>query len=292
MPDTPPDFNLVGCGRLGRSITRLLHTHGLVRVAQLIDCAEEPARATQAFVGAGEPVAFKSLRPAAITLIATPDDAIAQVAAALACQMPPGSIVFHCSGALPSSALTPLREAGCAIASLHPLRSFASPDQAVADFAGTACGCEGDEAALAVLGPMFDAIGARRFAIDPAGKLLYHAGAVLACNHLVALMEAALRSMEAAGVPRDAAWPALRPLIEGTFANLDRVGPRAALTGPVARDDRDTVLAEWAATAAVDAPLGDVYRALSRMALTLTPPGGRLSPDDLEAAAADDRRTG
>lgn len=286
-----PDFNLVGCGRLGRSIAALLHTHGQVRIAQLIDCEIDPARAALEFIGAGETSTLDSFSPAAITLIATPDDTIADVAAQLASRVRHGDIVFHCSGALPSGTLAVLRSAGCAVASIHPLRSFASPVQAVADFAGTACGCEGDDAALTVLGPMFDAIGAQRFAIDPAGKLLYHAGAVLACNHLVALMEAALRSMAAAGVPREAAWPALRPLIDGTLANLDRVGPRAALSGPVARDDRATVLAEWAATAAADAPVGEVYRALSRMAMTLTTGGGRLTPADLEAPAAGDRQT-
>jgi len=286
-----PDFNLVGCGRLGRSIAALLHQQGQVRVAQLIDCATEPALAARDFVGAGEPGSLASFKPATITLIATPDDTIAQVAGLLAPRVRAGSVLFHCSGALPSAALDPLRKAGCAVASLHPLRSFATPAQAVASFAGTACGCEGDDSALGVLGPMFDAIGARRFAIDPAGKLHYHAGAVLACNHLVALMEAALRSMEAAGVPRDAAWPALRPLIEGTLANLDRVGPPAALTGPVARDDRETVIAEWAATAAADSSVGEVYRALTLMAMTLTPGGGRLTPADLAAPAAGDRRT-
>ncbi|WP_374399441.1 Rossmann-like and DUF2520 domain-containing protein [Niveibacterium sp.] len=291
MQAMPPDFNLVGCGRLGRGIAALLHQHAQVGVAQLIDCEFDPARTAQEFIGAGAPGTLDSFRPAAITLIATPDDAITDVAAQLAARVRHGDIVFHCSGALPSSALAVLSSAGCAVASIHPLRSFASPAQAVVDFAGTACGCEGDDAALALLGPMFDAIGAQRFAIDPAGKLLYHAGAVLACNHLVALMEAALRSMEAAGVSREAAWPALRPLIDGTLANLDRIGPRAALSGPVARDDRTTVLAEWAATAAADTELGEVYRALSRMAMTLTAPGGRLSPRDLEAPAAGDRQT-
>ena len=122
------------------------------------------------------------------------------------------------------------------------------------------------------LAPLFDAIGARRFALDPAHKLLYHAGAVLACNHLVALMEAALRCLEGAGVPRATAWPALRPLIDGTLANLDALGPRAALTGPVARGDTALLARETAAAQQAGPNVAATYHVLSLLAAELVTP--------------------
>lgn len=271
-----PTFNLIGPGRLGQTLARLWQDAGLISVSGVLSRNHARAQAACAFIGAGQAhdwSDWKTAAPATITLLATPDDALEHVARTLAASatIRAGDVVFHCSGALSSDVLAPLRARGVAVASIHPLKSFAAPERAIGDFADTCCACEGDAAALALLAPLFDAVGGRRFSVDPQRKLLYHAGAVLACNHLVALMEAALRCMEDAGVPRAQAWPALRPLIDGTLANLDHGGTRAALTGPVARGDMATVQREIAATRQSGANVSDAYRILSQLAAELVP---------------------
>jgi predicted short-subunit dehydrogenase-like oxidoreductase (DUF2520 family) len=278
-----PSFNLIGPGRLGRSLARLLHASKAVRVQAIVGRDPQNAREALAFIGAGELAQLADLPAADFTLIATADDAIAGVADALARQgrVRAGEVVFHCSGALGSEILAPLKPCGALLASVHPLRSFAAPEKVIAEFSGTVCAAEGEDEALLRLKPLFAAIGGRSIAIAPEHKLLYHAGAVLACNHLVALLEAALLSLEAAGLPRDAAWGALRPLIDGTLANIDARGTRGALTGPLARGDRATVVQEIAATAALDSELGRCYAQMSRFALRLTPPENPISLNDL-----------
>jgi predicted short-subunit dehydrogenase-like oxidoreductase (DUF2520 family) len=271
-----PRFNLIGPGRLGQTLTRLWQDAGLVTVAGILGRTPARSVAAREFIGAGRLVDSWSALPAAqLTLLATPDDMLTAVAHALAESdaIRPGDVVFHCSGAVASDVLAPLRARGALLASIHPLKSFTVPARAIHDFGGTYCGCEGDAAALALLAPLFDAIGARRFLLDPAHKLLYHAGAVLACNHLVTLMEAALRCMEQAGVPRATAWPALRPLINGTLANLDCSGTEGALSGPVARGDVETVRQEIAATRQAGAEVSEAYRILSALAAELVQPG-------------------
>jgi predicted short-subunit dehydrogenase-like oxidoreductase (DUF2520 family) len=283
----PPSLNLIGPGRVGRTLARLWQDAGLVRLGAVVGRDAGRSREACAFIGGGTPCAIDAPLPAAeLTLIATPDDALAPAAAALAASAPirPGDVVFHCSGALPAAVLAPLRARGALVASLHPLKSFAAPAAAIADFAGTFVAAEGDAGALALVGPLFDAIGARRFALQAEHKILYHSAAVLACNHLVALMEAALRCMEGAGVARDTGWAALQPLVAGTLANLGRIGTAGALTGPVARGDRATVTAEIAATSALDADVGEAYRVLSLIALQLAPPSPGLQRKDIEAA--------
>ncbi len=267
----PPTFNLIGPGRLGQTLARLWHDAGLLRVTGVLGRDPAHARAACAFIGAGTVAGWSTLAPAAITLLATPDDALETVARQLAdsAAIDAGAVVFHCSGAHSSALLAPLRARGALVASVHPLKSFAAPQRAILDFAGTCCASEGDAAALAVLAPLFDAIGGRRFEVAADAKLLYHAGAVLACNHLVALMDAALRCMEQAGVQRAAAWTALRPLVDGTLANIDHGGTRAALTGPVARGDMDTVQREIEATRTAGAEVSDAYRILTQLALQL-----------------------
>ncbi|WP_417069974.1 Rossmann-like and DUF2520 domain-containing protein [Niveibacterium terrae] len=278
-----PSLNLLGPGRLGRSLARLFVDAGVLRVQAIVGRSRQNATGALAFIGAGELVPLADLPPADFTLIATADDAIAGVAAALARQgrVRPGDVVFHCSGALGSEILAPLQPCGAHLASLHPLRSFAVPEKVIAEFSGTVCAAEGDGEARQKLEPLFAAIGGKPIAIAPEHKLLYHAGAVLACNHLVALIEAALVSLEAAGLPRDAAWAALRPLIDGTLANIDARGTQGALTGPLARGDLSTVLAEIAATAATDPELGRSYAQMSRFATRLLAPDAPITLDQL-----------
>jgi len=278
-----PALNLIGPGRLGRTLTRLLREAQCIRVGAVLGRSAERVTDAVGFIGAGRVAHWDTLPAAELTLLATPDDALSEVVAALAARgtLRRGDVVFHCSGALSSAAMQPLSALGAEIASIHPLRSFADPSLATSDFSGTYCGYEGSPTALAALLPLFERLGAHCFAIDASRKILYHAGAVLACNTLTALSEAALRSMEAAGVTRDIAWPALRPLIDGTLSNIDRLGARRALTGPVARGDATTVARQYAALEALDPQLGAIYRSLSALAVELAAPS--LNPDQRTA---------
>ena len=251
-------------------MARLLHERGAVALGAVVARDSKHVADAIAFVRAGSASSIQGLPPAQLTLIATPDDAIETVVRQLTQHAwRPGDIAFHCSGALSSSVLAPLAERGVAVASVHPLKSFADPAVAIRNFRDTWCACEGDSAALAVLGPLFDAVGARRFTVEAQGKTLYHAAAVLASNDLVALMEAALRCMAAAGVAQEQAWPALRTLVDGTLDNLDSMPPREALTGPVARGDLGTVARQLQAVETLDADIAASYRALGRVALSL-----------------------
>ena len=72
-------------------------------------------------------------------------------------------------------------------------------------------------------------------------KPIYHAGGVFSCNYLVALIEAAVRAHEKAGIPRAASLKALEPLVRETVDAIFDKGPARALTGPIARGDVATV---------------------------------------------------
>jgi predicted short-subunit dehydrogenase-like oxidoreductase (DUF2520 family) len=143
------------------------------------------------------------------------------------------------------------------------VRSFADPAAVADDFDGTFCGVEGDAPALALLLPAFEAIGARIVRIDAAAKTVYHAASVFASNYLVTVLDAALRAYAAAGVPPDVARALAAPLAGETLANVLRLGPETALSGPIARGDSATVARQQAAVAAWDAPTGALYEALA-----------------------------
>jgi predicted short-subunit dehydrogenase-like oxidoreductase (DUF2520 family) len=268
----PLTVNIVGAGRLGRCLGRLLAALPDTEVQAVVTARPHSAAQAVAFIGAGRAGnGLAGLMPADLWLLTPPDAALAPVAAELAAAavLRSGDVVCHCSGALPSSLLAPLRDAGAEVASVHPLKSFADPAAAAATFAGTWCTAEGDAAALQCLQPLFEALGARVVRIEASGKTLYHAAAVLMCNDLVALMEAGLRSAEAAGLARGAAQAMFEPLVRETLDNVFRLGPARALTGPVVRGDAAVVLAQHEALQALDPRLAGVYRALAVMALEL-----------------------
>jgi hypothetical protein len=97
---------------------------------------------------------------------------------------------------------------------------------------------------------------------------------VLVGNAPLALVSAAAELLVAAGLEQPAAEAALIGLMEGALSNARRVGPRAALTGPVVRGDTATVARHLAALE--DRPETDaLYRALTQELLRLAGEEGR-----------------
>ena len=285
----PISLNIIGAGRVGRTLGHLLHHAGACAVQDVLSAEFATAEAAVTFAGAGRAVRrLGEMRTAGFWLLTTPDDAIAPMAVALAAagKVRAGDTVIHCSGAHSSSLLHPLSAIGALVASVHPLKTFAEPARAVESFAGTWCTAEGDEAALAVLRPLFEQIGARVVQIDPAGKTLYHAASVLVCNDLTALMEAGLRSYERAGLDRATAQAMMEPLVRETLDNVFALGTVRALTGPVARGDAEVVARQLTALAALDPRIANVYRALNVIALDLARTQGGAPSAALDAVAA------
>lgn len=277
-------LNLIGAGRAGQTLARLWSTHGLLQPRAVVCRSLERARAAVDFIGAGQPLAGLEQLPAAdLWLIATPDDQIAMAAEQLASNNARGNIAFHLSGSLTAAALAPLRACGMALASTHPIKSFANPALACEQFAGSACGVEGDAVALAQLEPLLQAIGASILHIDPAHKTLYHAGSAIACNFLVTLVEAGVQCLAAAGIPHQAATTALLPLLQGTLDNIGALGTTAALTGPIVRGDSGTVAKHLAAIRADQPDLAELYTCMGRQTLRLA--AARLTPEQATALA-------
>ena len=259
-----PTLNLVGAGHVGRVLGRLFSGSGAFVVQDVLTRGPESAREAVAFIGAGAACdSLGQMRPARVWMLAVGDDAIGPACAALAQggQLA-GAVVFHCSGAKASTELQAAHDAGAFVASVHPVRSFADPQAVAGSFAGTFCGSEGDPQALALLEPAFEAIGARLVRIDPSAKTVYHAAAVFASNYLVTVVDAALRAYEAAGVPPEVARELARPLATEALANVFRLGPEAALSGPVARGDFATVERQQDAVTRWDPATGQLYEAL------------------------------
>jgi predicted short-subunit dehydrogenase-like oxidoreductase (DUF2520 family) len=268
----PATLSMVGCGKVGQTLGRLWHEHQAIEIQDILNRSPESGMKAVTFIGAGQVARnYADLRPADIFLIAAPDDQIAACCNALASAncLSTNSIVFHCSGALPSSILQAASARGAAIASIHPIRSFALPEQVVQNFAGTYCGVEGDVSAIDELNRLFSAIGAHFVPIDREYKILYHAAAVFASNYLVTLLDTAVQTYGKAGIPPDVALKMMASLVRETSENVLQVGPEQALTGPIARGDIATVITQYRALKNWDQRLGSLYKQLGKLTARL-----------------------
>ncbi|QLI80408.1 DUF2520 domain-containing protein [Chitinibacter fontanus] len=268
--------NLIGAGRLGKSIAKLLQATGEYCLAGIYSRSLASSTAAFEWIAAGEVVAQLGNLPAAdLWLIAVPDGAIAGVAAELAelKLIKQGAVVFHASGALGAEQLALLKAQGARVASWHPAFSFADPVRAVSTFANTLCALEGDVHAVAVLNEMTAAIGGRPFVLssEAGAKVAYHAALSMAANYLVTLSDLALQTTAQAGIAPEVAQQLVCSLMRQTLANVETIGPYAALTGPIVRGDASTVAQHLAV---LPAAIALSYRALGVATVALA--GERL----------------
>jgi len=208
------------------------------------------------------------LDAADVVFLAVPDGAVAALCGALPWQARHGAV--HCSGALGLDPLEPATTAGARAGCLHPLQSFPARRPEPERFRGIACGIEGTGGLGDLLARMANDLGAHAIRLEGVDRAAYHAAAVFASNDVVALMAAARRAWALAGLPPETAREALAPLLGAVAANLARLEPEAALTGPIARGDLATVEAHLAALAALP-DLQALYRSLARELLRIAP---------------------
>lgn len=277
-------LNIIGCGRVGRTLAALWREQRVFVIQDVLSGTPHGTRSATAFVGAGRATNWlEEMQPAEVWMLAPPDDKIVHSCENLARSrlLRRGDIVFHCSGALSSGELRSAAVAGATVASVHPLKSFADPRDAIRTFPGTWCAAEGDRAALDVLQPAFERIGARISEIDPQFKALYHAASVMVCNYLVALLETGLRTYGKSGLARETALAMMEPLVRETLENVFTLGTAGALTGPIVRGDDAVVARHLDALTAWDARVAAIYKELGVVALQLARARNELDAEAL-----------
>ena len=279
-------LNIVGCGKLGRTLGALWFRAGLLRIGEICNRSFQSSAAAGDFIGAGKACgSIEKMAPAPLWMIATPDSEIRLVAENLAesGRVGRGDLVFHCSGALSSELLSSLADQGALIASMHPIRSFANPVSAMESFPGTVCSLEGHDEASDILESLAAGLGARCFRLSARSKMLCHAGHVFASNYIVAVIDVAQRLYREAGVSDEAIQALLPPLVAGVGEAVISRGTTEALTGPVSRGESQIVAAQLSALDSVGQPYAKLYRALAQQALIIAERKGDLGADKLRA---------
>lgn len=238
-------FNLIGAGRLGKNIGLALSANGLASLQSICNRSIVSANTACQLIGSGSPVQqIECLTPAEITWITCNDDSIQEVVAKLlqSSTIRSNEIIVHCSGALNSSILSPLKAAGCSIASFHPLKAFKEGYLSMSAFDQVDCILEGDPLACQQLTALFNPLNANVMTIQTERKAAYHAGACIASNYLITLASLAQELFLHAMIPSHQTKEMICRLMLGNINNMENAKTIGqALTGPLARGDVETI---------------------------------------------------
>lgn len=307
-----PTIAIIGAGRVGTWLALALSARGYPIAALVARRAISARRAARLIRSASTSRAAQTLKtltatqldelPAAIDLflITTPDDEIKTAAAQLAKAISdaPRSkksargkinardktsargvkpVALHASGALTSDELKILRERGFSVGSLHPLIAVSGSQSGAKDLARGAFFCiEGDRAAQTAARRLVRDLEGHSFTTPARHKSLYHAAAVTASGHAVALFDLAVEMLSRSGLSKTKAHRVLLPLLRTTLENLSAQTTSRALTGTFARADAATARKHLDALRA-EKNLDEamiVYTLLGKRALTLAAKNG------------------
>ena len=239
----------VGAGKVGTALGGLFRSCGIVVSGYSSLLAEDAQAAAEKTASDAYADAAEVVEASDVIFFTVPDGEISNAWKSLvasygaaACDALFGKIVCHCSGALPAAVFANAAEYGAKAASVHPLFAISGGGSAQAKIGSALFTLEGDESALATVSALLDACGVCHRKIASSDKPLYHAAAVCASNLAVGLFASAQTMLERCGFGADEARGALRALFVGNCESIAERGPIDALTGPIERNDAETVV--------------------------------------------------
>ena len=262
MAATDRNLALIGPGRAGTTVALALMEVGWQVVAVAGRAPDAASTSTAALtLGSRASLVSEVGRGAELVIVATPDRAIEHALQTAAESIEPGALVIHLAGSRGLDVFDELHSSrpDVRVGALHPLQSFPSTSIGLDRLRGSWAAIAGDPEVEAVAAEL----GLLPFPLADNERVRYHAAAVVASNHLVALLGQVERLAATCDVPFAAFWPLVLAAVDNAFM----VGPASALTGPVERGDLRTVEGHLAA---LDPAERDAYRALAREAARLT----------------------
>ena len=286
-PDNPIEHparlrvGIVGAGRAGTALAVALGRagHEIVAASAVSDASVQRVQRNLPGIAIMQPP--EVVAAADLVLLTVPDDVLPGLVAGLAATGAAleGRLVAHVSGRHGLAVLDPAVRAGGLPIALHPVMTFTGRPDDIDKLAGISFGVTAPDSLRLVAEALVVEMGGEPVFIPESQRDLYHAALASAANHLVTLVVQATDLLRDAGVAQPARM--LGPLLSAALDNALRLGD-AALTGPVARGDADTVASHIDALRA-DAPEAlPAYLALARLTADRAVAAGTLAAADAQ----------
>lgn len=251
----------IGAGKVGFSLGRYFADNG-IELSGYYSRTADSARKAAEFTGSefySQPDGLISASDA--VFLTVPDGAIKETYLSLTKYKLTGKQLCHCSGAMSATEAFPdISAYGALASSIHPLFPVSSKEESYKELGNAFFCIEGDCADewSGILSRMGNSVRI----ITSGIKSRYHAACSVASNLVCGLMEESVQMLEQCGFTADEALAALEPLAMSNIRRIFAVGPTAALTGPIERNDVSTVKKH---IACIDDKTGsELYKAVSR----------------------------
>lgn len=234
-------IGLIGAGKVGFSLGRYFCEHNLSVVgyySKNVESAQEAANftGTRWFSALHELVQCSD-----ILFVTTSDSAIVSVWEQLQNLPIENKIICHCSGSLSSGIFSEIRKRKAYGYSIHPLLAIHDKRTGYLLLRDALFTIEGDSDQLEVFLSLFRRTGNPVQVLTQEQKTQYHCAAVTVSNHVLALLDSGIELLEQCGFERKQALTALAPLVRGNVESALREDVIRSLTGPVERNDVETV---------------------------------------------------
>jgi predicted short-subunit dehydrogenase-like oxidoreductase (DUF2520 family) len=271
----------VGAGRAGTALAAALARAGHDVVAASAVSDASVGRVHRRLPGAVIRQPRDVISAADLVLLTVPDDVLPGLVEGLASTRAPveGRLLAHASGRHGLAVLAPATRAGALPLALHPAMTFTGRADDVDRLTGVCFGVTAPDQLRPVAEALVVEMGGEPVFIAEENRGLYHAALASGANHLVTLVVQSADLLRAAGVADPGRM--LGPLLSAALDNALRLGD-AALTGPVARGDVDTVAAHLDALRDAAPEALPAYLALARLTADRALSAGTLGPADAE----------
>ncbi|MDQ4143900.1 MAG: DUF2520 domain-containing protein [Actinomycetota bacterium] len=270
---------LVGAGRVGTAVTQILAQagHPIVGVSSRTRSSQEDAARRLSC----PTFDFHSKVPETdVILVGAGDEALEEIAGALAPHLKRGTRLFHFAGSQGVAPFEIARSAGARVCATHPVQACPDIDTAVTRLPNSAWGitCAPEDVDWVEDLVVHDLHG-HPLHVREEDRAVWHASSVMVSNGIAALLAIGESMIRSTGV--DNPELVLSPLALGTVRNAhEGGGGGVTLTGPVVRGEKSVI--ERHVRALRERGLVEGYEQVLRMIVVAARQAGRIDGTSAE----------
>lgn len=234
-------IGFIGAGRVGFTLGRYFYEKNLKLSGYYSKSYAHSCKAAEFTHSKSYKTIKELVNESQIIFITVPDSSIYDVYLQLKQYELKDKILCHCSGALSAEVFEDIESIGAYGYSIHPAFAINDKENSYKKISRAFFTIEGNDEKISVIQKIFEKLENPVQIINAKDKHKYHASLVMASNLVIGLYHIALSQLEECGFSYSMANEVLKPLFLNNAENLCSNGCMNALTGPVERNDIDTI---------------------------------------------------
>lgn len=256
----------IGAGKVGCTLGKYLCVNG-IKITGYYSKSEDSSKAASIFTSSKQYLNLKEFINDSDTIfITTPDRSISFVWNQIKEFSIQNKLICHCSGSLSSNIFNDIDKYGAYGYSIHPMFAISDKYNSYKNLKEAFITIEGSNKYIKDLECLFSKMNNKVLILKNQDKRAYHLANVMASNLVIGLINNANRYLQMYGFDNKQSIDALYELINFNIRNIKEKGLVESLTGPVERNDVETVKKHYEVLLQDDR---EMYRILSKELLEL-----------------------